>query len=823
MRLSLIFLFFCFSFTSISQTSVTITGKIIDKSSGEPLEFATIAFIKSGTTDIETGGITDFNGNYSIEVPVGTYDIRYEFISYETYVLNNQNITQNKQMPLVTLDIDSQSLDEVIIRAETTEMSIRLDRKIYNIGKDLTARGASIGDALSNIPSVDVDVEGVVSLRGNGNVTILINGRPSAMAGFGDTDALTQLPAESIDRIEVITSPSSRYDAEGTAGIINIILKKDSILGFNGSFSTNLGYPMSGGVTANINYRARKFNIFTNTGYSYREFLGSGHNYNTFENSQYTHTFEDHESSRIRKGLNANLGMEYFINDKSSFTISGFANFRDGDDMTKATTSKNIFDQLVERSVREEREYEDDITYQAAFNYTNNFNSDGHKLTVDFQYDIKDETEESLLTEYNTFGENTSYPSEDITTDEDRKTFLAQADYVLPIGENAQFEAGYRGNFKNTITDYQVYFEDLETGQMEYDELLSNVFDFTENIQALYTQYGNKFGKFSFLAGLRLETTQLKGKIDAELTEEQLEEIYGVYIDTDFDKNYIGLFPTVNLVYEFSDGENITLGYNRRINRPRGWDINPFPSRSSVTNVFQGNPDLDPAYASAFDLGYMKRFGKLTLTTSVYYQYETDAFERVRIRTGEVINGVDVLRTIPINLATNQRIGAEAGIMYNPTKWWRINSSFNFFQFDSEGEFEGIEYGAKNTSWFGRFNSKVTLPWKIDWQTNMFYRGPSENSQTKINGMFSIDLAFAKDIMNDNASISFNVSDLLNSRKREAYTVGNGFTSDSEYKWRPRQFTVSFTYRFNQQQQDRKQQRRNAENGGGDEFEGGGF
>lgn len=822
MRLTLVFLFLSVTLFSYSQSSVTISGKIIDKSSGEPLEFATVAFIKSGTTEIVTGGITDFDGFYAISVPAGTYDIRYEYISYETQVIQNQNITENRNMPPVIMDLDLESLDEVVIRAEVTEMSIRLDRKIYNIGKDLTARGATIGDALTNIPSVDVDIEGAVSLRGNQNVTILINGRPSAMAGLGDTDALNQLPAEAIERIEVITSPSARYDAEGTAGIINIILKQDSILGFNGSVSANIGYPTTGGITANINYRARKFNIFTNTGYSYREFLGSGRNYNTFENSIYSSTLENRESSRIRKGFNTNLGIEYFINDKSSFTVSGFANFRDGDDLTTAITRKNILNQLAERSVREEREFEDDKTYQAAFNYTNNFNSDGHKLTVDFQYDYKDEVEDSYLTEYNTFGEATLYPSEDIITDLKRNTILAQADYVLPLGENAQFEAGYRGNFRNSVTDYQLFAENIETGQMEYNELLSNVFDYTENIQALYTQYGNKFGKFSFLAGLRLESTQLKGAIEAELTQEELEDIFGVFIDTNFEKDYLGLFPTVNLVYELSDGENITLGYNRRINRPRGWDINPFPSRSSVTNVYQGNPDLDPAYASAFDLGYMKRFGKLTLTTSVYYQHETDAFERVQIRTGEVINGVDVLRTIPINLSTNQRIGAEAGFMYNPTRWLRLNSSFNFFQFDSDGQFEGVEYGAKNTSWFGRFNARVSLPGNIDWQTNMFYRGPSENAQTRSKGMYSIDLGLAKDL-NDNTSLSFNVSDLLNSRKRESYTVGNGFTSDSEYQWRPRQFTFSITYRFNQQkQQDRKQQRRTMENGN-DEFEGGGF
>jgi outer membrane receptor for ferrienterochelin and colicin len=822
MRLTLVFLFLSVTLFSYSQSSVTISGKIIDKSSGEPLEFATVAFIKSGTTEIVTGGITDFDGFYAISVPAGTYDIRYEYISYETQVIQNQNITENRNMPPVIMDLDLESLDEVVIRAEVTEMSIRLDRKIYNIGKDLTARGATIGDALTNIPSVDVDIEGAVSLRGNQNVTILINGRPSAMAGLGDTDALNQLPAEAIERIEVITSPSARYDAEGTAGIINIILKQDSILGFNGSVSANIGYPTTGGITANINYRARKFNIFTNTGYSYREFLGSGRNYNTFENSIYSSTLENRESSRIRKGFNTNLGIEYFINDKSSFTVSGFANFRDGDDLTTAITRKNILNQLAERSVREEREFEDDKTYQAAFNYTNNFNSDGHKLTVDFQYDYKDEVEDSYLTEYNTFGETTLYPSEDIITDLKRNTILAQADYVLPLGENAQFEAGYRGNFRNSVTDYQLFAENIETGQMEYNELLSNVFDYTENIQALYTQYGNKFGKFSFLAGLRLESTQLKGAIEAELTQEELEDIFGVFIDTNFEKDYLGLFPTVNLVYELSDGENITLGYNRRINRPRGWDINPFPSRSSVTNVYQGNPDLDPAYASAFDLGYMKRFGKLTLTTSVYYQHETDAFERVQIRTGEVINGVDVLRTIPINLSTNQRIGAEAGFMYNPTRWLRLNSSFNFFQFDSDGQFEGVEYGAKNTSWFGRFNARVSLPGNIDWQTNMFYRGPSENAQTRSKGMYSIDLGLAKDL-NDNTSLSFNVSDLLNSRKRESYTVGNGFTSDSEYQWRPRQFTFSITYRFNQQkQQDRKQQKRTMENGN-DEFEGGGF
>ena len=239
-----------------------------------------------------------------------------------------------------------------------------------------------------------------------------------------------------------------------------------------------------------------------------------------------------------------------------------------------------------------------------------------------------------------------------------------------------------------------------------------------------------------------------------------------------FDKNYLGLFPTVNLIYEIAEDEDVTLGYNRRINRPRSWYINPFPSRSSEANIFQGNPDLNPAFASAFDLGYLKRWGrKITLSTSVYYQYETDSFERVQEDTGETTqNGVPIIRTIPINLSTNTRYGFEAGLLYNPKKWLRFNGSFNFFKFITEGEFNDVDYGNEDTSWFARGSVKVTLPGKIDWQTNGSYRGPRNNSQTTSEGIFSLNLAISKDIINDNGTLAFNVSDLLNSRKRKSFT-----------------------------------------------------
>jgi hypothetical protein len=742
------------------------------------------------------------------------YTVQFEFISYKTKRLTGQEIFKDTKLVDVILSLDTESLDEVIVRAETTEVQIRLDKKIYNIGKDLTTSGATVSDALDNIPSVTVDVDGVIALRGNENVRILINGKPSAIAGFGSTDALRQLPAEAIERVEVITSPSARYDAEGTAGILNIILRKEKTLGFNGSIQTYVGYPTSSGITGNVNFRTDKFNVFNTTGLRYNESPGNALFENRFTSPNVENPLirEERDYDRIRKGFNTNLGMEYFINDNSSITAAGF--FRLSDNGTTTTNETKEFDPsstlAVSRS-RIENESEDDTNVQLSLNYTNDFDTNGHKFTADFQWEKGDETEKSLIEERNTFPMNELLPAEAITSIQEQTEYLVQADYVLPIGENAQFEAGFRGRFENTVTDYLLKEQLVTNGAFVRNDSLSNVFDYTQNVFSLYSQYGNKFGDFSFLLGLRMESTVLKGAVTGEDVTSNDD------FNINFDKDFLGLFPTVNLVYELNEKENITLGYNRRINRPRHWYLNPFPSRSSEANVFQGNPGLDPAYSSAFDLGYLKRWEKLTLTSSVYYQYETDAFERIQEDTGEETpNGIPIIRTIPINLSTNQRIGFEAGVLYNPKKWLRINGSFNFFQFETEGEFNGVDYGTKNTSWFARLSTKVTLPGKVDWQTNGNYRGPSNNAQTESKGIFSMNLAFSKDIFNDNATVGANVSDLLNSRKRRSLTETADFISESEFQWRERSFRLSFTYRFNEK---KKRERPN----GGDYQEEGGY
>jgi hypothetical protein len=813
--LSFAFIFIIILKSTAQDNTFSITGTIVEKDNERPMEYATLVLENVDNPNEITGGMTDSKGKVKVEVKPGTYNIRVEYLSFKTFRLNNQDLKGPLDLGVIKLELDATQLEDVVVVGERTSVEVRLDKKVYNVGKDLTNSGATVSDALGNIPSVTVDVEGSIALRGNDNVRILINGRPSALAGFGSTDALQQLPADAIERVEVITSPSARYDAEGTAGILNIILKKEETRGFNGTINTSVGFPNAAGLAANLNWRKDKFNIFTSLGYSYREPPGNGFFDNTFANGDFDRIIEDRDINRKNSGFNANLGMEYFLSESSSLTASIFGRTNEGEDVTSSTTERFIGTALDSETFRIEDEGEEEQSFQFSLNYNNDFNDKGHKLTADFQYSFDDEGKPTTITETNTFPNTQLLADEIIDEVEIQNEFLVQVDYVLPIGD-AQFEAGYRGNWQQTDTSFSLEEFDLADNVFVPNIGLTNTFFFTQNVNAIYTQYGDKFGNFSILAGLRLENTALTGRVSGENVS-VLQEIQGEEVDLNFDKDYLGLFPTVNLTFELSENENFTLGYNRRINRPRGYFINPFPSRASRTNINQGNPDLDPSFADAFDLGYLKRWNKLTLTSSIFYQLETGSFERIQEETGQLTtDGIAIIRRIPINLSTNERIGAELGVLYNPTKWWRLNGSFNFFQFDTEGFFNGVDFGARNTSWFSRFSSKVTLPGNIDWQTNANYRGPTQNAQTRNKGIFSIDLAFSKDILGDNGTIALNARDLLNSRKRMSFTQTQFFTSDSEFQWRERQITLSFVYRINQKKE--RERGGNQDDGDGEDY-----
>ncbi|MFB9058225.1 TonB-dependent receptor domain-containing protein [Mariniflexile ostreae] len=778
---------------------VNISGKVIDKDTKEPLEYATIIF--TNKEKVTTGGITDSNGLFNISIQKGVYDVSIEYISYISKTIKNKKIVSDENLGTVSLEINMEALGEVEIIAERTTVEIKLDKKIYNVGKDLTVRGGTVSDVLDNVPSVSVDVEGNVSLRGQDNVRILINGKPSGLVGLNSTDALRQLPAESIERVEVISSPSARYDAEGTAGILNIILRRSKLQGLNGAITTNVGHPTQAGVSGNINYRTGDFNFFNTTGYSYRESPGESSTKNEYFNGSDPSTFlnENRDFDRQRKGINTNFGVEWYITDSASLTNSFlYRNSNDDDETRNLSTELDEYANVINSTNRFELEKEDDTNIQYSLNFDKQFNGNSeHKFTFDFQFEKSRENENSLISE-------DGNDVETVETLEKQDQILLQSDYVMPIGEKSQFEFGYRGNFSKLNTDYTLAFN--ESGNYVVDTDVSNNLIYKEHINAVYSQFGSKVkDKFSFLLGLRMESTRVT--IDQK-TSNDLKK-----------KNYIGLFPTVNLGYEISEKQSVTLGYNRRIRRARSRYINPFPSRSSATNQFQGNPDINPTYSNSFDIGYLNRFGKLTLNSSIYFQHATDVFTFIAQDSGEtvIVGGteVPVITRSPINLATNDRYGFEFTLTYRPNKKWNMNGNFNLFQSKTEGFYNDIDYGAQNASWFIRFNNKYTLPGNIDWQTRLFYMGPREDAQNKTKGMFSTDMAFSKDLFKDSASIALSVSDVFNSAKRDMLSTTETFISDSEFKWRKRTFNLSFTYRFNQQKRNDRESRQ-GEDGGED-------
>jgi len=706
----------------------------------------------------------------------------------------------------VSLEMNTETLDEIEIIAETTTVDIKLDKKIYNVGKDLTVRGGTVSDVLDNVPSVSVDVEGNVSLRGQDNVRILINGKPSGLVGLNSTDALRQLPAESIERVEVITSPSARYDAEGTAGILNIILRRSKLQGLNGAITANAGYPNQAGISGNINYRTGDFNFFNTTGYSYRESPGESTTETEYFNDGSSSSFlnEYRDFDRERKGINTNFGVEWYITNSASLTAAVFYRKSDDDDLTTNKINQINTLGVESNSERLEFETEDDKTIQYSLNFDKQFNGNSqHKLTADFQYESSNENEFASI-------QQNSFDSERVTTLQSEDRVLLQTDYVYPINEKSQFELGYRGNFNLSDTDYTLELND-GTG-FEIDQNTSNNLIYKEHINAVYAQYGNKLkDKFSYLLGLRMENTRI--------TIEQI-------TSNDFQKKqYTGLFPTVNLGYEITEDQSLTLGYNRRIRRPRSRFINPFPSRSSATNLFQGNADLDPTYSNTFDLGYLNKFGKLTLNSSIYFQHATDVFTFITQDSGTttIVDGevVPVILRTPINLASEDRYGFEFTLTYRPNKKWNMNGNFNLFQSSTKGTYNNVVYDNDNLSWFIRFNNKYTLPGNIDWQTRLFYRGPREDAQSKSKGIFSTDMAFSKDLFDSKASIALSVNDLFNSRKRQTDSYTETFDSYSEFQWRKRSVNLSFTYRFNQQNRQQRKGGINGGNGGEDfDFEG---
>ena len=808
-RLIVVLFLFGLSISGFSQQpggkkfkKIKIEGVVIDKETQDPLEYTTISLLNDSSPDLIQGGITDKNGKFIIEVFPGKYNITLEYIGFDKIILKDKVISIDEDFGIFELEIVTESLNEVELVGERTEVEIRLDKRIYNVGKDITVRGGSVADVLDNVPSVSVDVEGNVALRGNQNVRILINGKPSGLVGLSGPQGLRSLPAESIEKVEVVTSPSARYEASGTAGILNVILKKEELEGFNGSFILNGGAPTTYGGNATLNWRTKKLNIFSTTSLRDSESRGGG----DFESENFNpvrFVNEDRDYQRNRKSIFFNLGAEYYFNDDTSLTISGFVRTSDNESNNNTKIDNlNAAGVVVDQFGRYQFEEEIDNSQQFTTNFTKKFDDKGHELVIEFQTESSEEDESDLA-------ENTSTFNQESDTFEDQSRTLLQMDYVWPVNENTQFEIGYRGDFSLQETDYNV-FDLLDNGRTPNTEL-TNFLGFTQKINAAYAQFGKKINKFSYLIGLRMEKTHIE--IDQKTT-----KIFK-------EKDYTDWFPTLNFSFEFTEKENITLGYSRRIRRPRSWSLNPFRSLTSLTFFRQGNPNLDPSYSNLFDLGYLKRWNKFTFNSSVYYQKATQVIERITETTGElVVVSVNPLVELPefrstsVNLSENIRTGTEFTLTYSPKRQVRLSGNFNIFNSETIGFYKEVPLDRKIVSWFMRFNSSFPLAFGINTQLNGFYFGPRANAQTESKGVVSFSGALNKPMFNDKATLSFRVSDIFNSSRRKSTTETADFRNYTEFQWRQPSYVFTFTYRINERKMGkRRNNRRGSLNDGGEE------
>lgn len=802
----------CTAFLSFAQgkpvaKKIKITGKVVENVSKQPLEYATITFLNPKNPKAVAGGITNAKGEFDIEINAGTYDIAIEFISFKISEIKGKKLSDDTNLGQIGLEEDLTQLNEVVVRAEKTTVEIKLDKKVYNVGTDLMVKGGTVSDVLDNIPSVAVDADGTVSLRGNENVRILIDGKPSNAINIAE--ALRQIPADAIEKVEVVTNPSARYDSEGGGGLLNIILKKGKNQGINGTIIASAGDPESYGLSTNLNFKSEQFNLFTNIGYNYRTNPGNSLTNTEYLNEDGTvrgYTDERRNNERMSEGFNSSFGMDWFLDKTTTWTNS--VSFRKNDGKNPDTVNYFRYDENHQFESTDSR-FSDQISNSTNFEYATNltkkFKKDGHKLTVDASFSQNRDNDGSDITS-NLFEQTSNAQKQNRNT--------IQTDYVLPFGKASQFELGYKGDFNKLLTDYKV--GRIENGVYTPNNQFTNILEYNEQVNALYTQFGTKIDKFSILLGMRWE--------DSKIDINQL-------ATNDYNtKKYNSFFPSAVFAYEISDQSSLSLSYSRRISRPRGRQINPFSNYSSNINIFKGNPDLNPAFSDAVDLGYLKRWSKLTFNTSMYLNKTTDSFQFIRRESGEFVDGTPVILTTPINLATEYRFGFEFTLNYSPYKWWKLNSNFNFFRNETQGDFsytnsqtnalitqnfDNIAY-----SWFTRLTSKVTLPYKIDWQTNVTYNGAQKNAQGRSLGNLSANLGFSKDVLKDKGTIALNVQDVFNSRKRIFETEIPGvLNSYSEMQWRVRTINLSFTYRFNKKKGEKEKQPKR-ENDNGDEFQG---
>ena len=773
---------------------VAIFGQVLDNNE-DPVPYASVALYRAKDSTMARGVATDEKGMFRLRARPGKYFLKISFLSLEEKVIPIFQVEKDDvNLKRITLLPGAVDLDEVTVEADKSQMELHLDKRVFNVGKDLRSSGSNASEILDNIPSVTVDIEGNVSLRGSENVRILVDGKPSGLTGISSADALRQLQGDLVERVEVITNPSARYDAEGEVGIINIVLKKEKRKGVNGTISARAGVPDNYGLSFNLNWRRKKFNLFTSYGGGYRETPGSGYSLNQFNIGDSSFAYSrNREHTRGGLSQNFRVGSDYFINDRNTLTGSFLYRTSDGDNVSEQTyRDLNNLEEVTQTVIRTETETEVQQDIELNLNYRKTFSRKGRELTANVRWNQNDDTETADLSE---ISDNplTADIDQRSSNEEDQENWILQTDYVHPFGKEGTFETGLKSSLRTVINDYRV--EQLnEAGEWQVLPAFDNLLEYQENIHAAYVMGGTKIDQFSFQLGLRAEYSD----ISTELVDTQEKN----------PREYLDLFPSVHLSYEIDKQQSFQLSYSRRISRPRFRHLLPFFSFSDNRSFFSGNPNVNPEYTNSYEVGYLHQWEKSSVFSSVYYRHRTGVIQRIT-----VVDSIGFSRVFPINLATEDSYGLEFTFSREIAEWWNLNGSFNFFRAVTSGSYEGEDLFADTYTWNTRTTSKWKLGKLMDGQLSFNYRAPRETAQGRNKSVYNLDAGISREVLKGKGTLTASVRDLFNTRKRRSETFSEGFQAESEFQWRARQFMLNFSYRINQK-------KRRSRGRGGEGFDG---
>lgn len=782
-----------------NETDGKIKGIVMDGELGGPLEFVTVQVKAKGSDKIVQGSVTGSDGNYMIGgLKKGEYVVTFSYIGYEEVSKNISISSDNQILSLgeLTLAEDANQLGEVEVVAKRPQMRFEIDRKVFDATQDIAAEGGSASDLLSNIPSVEVDNEGSVSLRGNSSVTIWINGKASGLTADNQADILDMMPAGDIKQVEVITNPSARYSPEGTAGIINIILKDDRKPGYYGSVKvgadTDGGYQASG----NINYSSSKVDAYANLNYRNREFKGGGitSRLNTTDNSFLDQT---NDSERQHNNWFGRFGATWHItkSDDLAFNVTGMTG---GGDNSENIHYNSIDSQknTIYTSDRMTNGDSDMKMYNLELNYVHKFSENSNiDLTVSnnqWRRDGMDIFRQSTVYTDPSQTANPLYQTQE--NDIKDKTWEVQADYTNKISDMARIEAGYKGTFQRNASPVDTY-TGTTAEDIRQDESLYNRFLYNQDVHALYMTYGGKWNKLSYQAGLRGEYWRVDTRsLDFD------QEFNGKASEA-FEKDYFKLFPSAFISYSLPKNNELQVNYTRRLRRPWGGQLNSFRNISDASNISFGNPELTPEYSHSFELNYIKSWESgHTLSLSGYYRSTDDVIQRIRFLNTED----NVMYTTSENVAKSQASGLEIVGKDKLFKILDLTTTVNLYYSKLDG-FSYLPQGAETPvigdtdesfAWNVRMIANFSLPWGVSLQGTGNYNSKQLMAQGHREPNYSVDLGLRKSFLSDKLTLSINARDLLDSRKFRTVTAGDGFWQDSE-NWRGgRRVGFTLTYNF---------------------------